>query len=506
MDIEQIQSLLDSHDQNELTLELRKSMFKAGYFDFIVEGIANNSEGNWEKGKKAVHEKQKEALKALTGNEYDLFFYGGGAGSGKSFLGMNWIVFSALCYPNTRYFIARNELKDIRDSVLVTFREVTDNFGIKNYNYNAVNNIITFDNKSVINLIEVKYKPSDPEYTDVGSTLYTSGWFEEVGEINEKAVSILQTRVNRWKVDEYGINGIVLLTGNPSKNWTKREFHDKYKNGELEKENADPENYNKKYINCLVVENPFMTEKYIRSLRLKAKTDRSAYEVLFKGNWDFSDNPNQLTKQEAIEDIFDNNHVSEGMSYLTADVAFQGSDKAVIIAWKGWVAKEVVVFDKSSTQDILTAIMVLRQRYRIPKSRCIGDGDGAGTGVVDISGIKSFRNNGIPIRMNKEMPNYRNIQVQCLYLLADRINDGEIWIDDVELSGEQKKHIKEELAQIQSANNKRDSDKLDCKIKAEIKKDIGRSPDYRDALMMRIWFDLKPQRRAMVTTSPRDYF
>ena len=35
--------------------------------------------------------------------------------------------------------------------------------------------------------------------------------------------------------------------------------------------------------------------------------------------------------------------------------------------------------------------------------------------------------------------------------------------------------------------------------KDEIKKKIGRSPDYSDALMMRIYFELKPTRKVIIT-------
>lgn len=492
-----IKSMMNG-DFEKKKLDIYIESFKQGNFDFIVKGIANNSEGDWEKGKLAKNVKQEESLKALTSNEYDLIFYGGGAGSGKSFMGMCWILFSALAYPDTKYFIARKELKSIKGSVLSTFSEVCTKFGITNFKYNAVDNVISFPNKSVINLIEVAYKPSDPEYTIVGSTLYTSGWFEEVGEIPEKAVSILQTRVNRWNVDKYDLTGVVFLTGNPSKNWTKREFYDKSINGELEMDNLDPNSYNKKYINCLVVENPFMTEKYIRSLKLKAKTDKTAYEVLYKGNWDYENNPYQLAEQEMIESVFDNDHLEGGKTYLTADIARYGSDKAVIVAWDGWIAKEIRVYDKSSLQDLVHDVNYLRRKYRIPKTRCIGDSDGVGGFAIDATGIKPFVNGARAIKVNKETPNYRNLQVQCLYMLADKINEGGLWISCDKLTPKEKEYILQELAQIQSAPNKRDSEKLDCKTKAEIKQDINRSPDYRDALLMRMFFDLKKENKRIV--------
>lgn len=491
--------------ENNSLIDHYVSLFKAGDFSFIVEGIASNSEGDFVKGQKAKHKKQEEALKILTSNKFDFFLYGGAAGGAKSFTGMTWILFSALAYKNTRYFIARNEIKDIRDSVIVTFKEVCDHFSVTDYHYNSVQNVITLPNKSQINLIEVKYKPSDPDYKDVGSTLYTSGWFEEVGEINQKAVNVLQTRVNRWGVDEHGLSGIVFMTGNPANNWTKQEYYKKEKNGELEKQNNDPDDFNRKFLSCLVTENPFMTEKYIRNLRNQAKNDKAIYERLFKGNWDYDDNPYQLANQEDIENIFSNDHVEEGTTYITCDVARYGEDKAVIMVWKGWVLVEIREYAISATTEIAGDIKMFMYKYKVPKTRCVADADGVGGGVIDMTGIKSFKNGGSPIKINRETPNYKNIQVQCLYYLAEKINNGEIWVKArLGLKNpKEKEDIIQDLSQIQYVPNPRAESKLDCKNKGDIKKDIGRSPDYRDAMLMRCWFDLKPQRRMLIRRIPK---
>ena len=38
------------------------------------------------------------------------------------------------------------------------------------------------------------------------------------------------------------------------------------------------------------------------------------------------------------------------------------------------------------------------------------------------------------------------------------------------------------------------------KTKEEVKRDLGRSPDYRDALLMRVFFDLKKPKLNLKTT------
>ena len=50
----------------------------------------------------------------------------------------------------------------------------------------CVKSFIKLVNGSHINFIEIKYRPSNPMFEDLGSTEYTCGWIEEVGEIHVK--------------------------------------------------------------------------------------------------------------------------------------------------------------------------------------------------------------------------------------------------------------------------------------------------------------------------------
>lgn len=487
-DINQLLSTLDP-------LSLRVNLFKQGDFRFITEGIATNSECDFIEGEEATHEKQNRALQILTDNEHDEFLYGGAAGGAKSWTGASWLVFCCLAYPDTNWFIARNQLKDLLDSVLKTINKVCKEYGVTDFNFNAQKNYIKFGNGSVINFIEVSYKPSDPMYEDLGSTEYTGGWIEEIGEVHEMAAIVLGTRIGRHLNSKYGLKKKMFMTCNPKQNWGKIKFYDKHKNGTLYKENKMLMDNGRKriqriYLNCLVVENPFIDQDYIDGLMAKALDHKPTYERLFKGNWDYEDNPYQLAEQQMIEAVFSNDHIDVTKSYLTADIARFGSDKARIGYWIGWDLKEVISLDISKTTDVELAIKTLRYKYKIPKARCVGDEDGVGGGVIDGTGIKGFKNNSRPIREDKETPNYKNLQVQCLYKLADIINDGSINIT-ADLTTTEKTEIMQELAQIQSKGEQQPDRKLDCKSKAEIKQDIGRSPDWRDMILMRVFFDLK---------------
>ena len=57
--------------------------------------------------------------------------------------------------------------------------------------------------------------------------------------------------------------------------------------------------------------------------------------------------------------------------------------------------------------------------------------------------------------------------------------------------------LTEELEMVRLAKEV-DAQKIALKNKDEIKKIIGRSPDYSDGLMLRVWFELKPPRKIVL--------
>lgn len=452
-------------------VEVLKSLFKRRNFDFItIRG------DNW-------HFKQEEALQILTDEETEEFVYGGAAGGAKSWTGCAWLIFMCLIFPNTKYFIGREELKRITESTLITFFKVAQEYKIKSFKYNGQKNFIQFENGSRIDLLELKYLPRDPLYERFGSTEYTSGWIEEGGETNYGAYEILRTRIGRQYNDKFRITPKIFITCNPKKNWLYQEFYKPFKDGKLK-------TGLKKFLQAFVQDNPFIESGYIE--RLKRTKDKAKKERLLKGNWDYDDNPYALCSYDDITAIFENDHIEKTeQKYITADVARFGSDKARIGVWKGWDLIEVVSFDISKTTEIQAAIDALRSKHQIAKHDCIADEDGVGGGVVDNCGIKGFVNNSKPFKENvsnsaREVPNYENLQTQCLFGLADKINENQINIS-ADISVEERESIIEELSTIERDSS--DLKKLSIVKKAKIKENIGRSPDWRDMLLIRKYFD-----------------
>jgi hypothetical protein len=168
---------------------------------------------------------QSEAYNVLTRPEHGSVtrvIYGGQAGGGKSFLICLWLDQMASLYPGTRYYMAREHLKDIKESVLLTFWDVLKITGSK-VHYNGMSNVITYENGSSIYLVEVFAYPSDPNFDALGSREYTGGAIEEGITVTRRAADILLSRT-RYKHDEFNLFPKQLITCNPGDGWIKEEI------------------------------------------------------------------------------------------------------------------------------------------------------------------------------------------------------------------------------------------------------------------------------------------
>ena len=423
--------------------------------------------------------KQFQAWEYLTNDIHTEIGYGGGGSGGKTYLGCVWIVTMCLAYPNTGWLIGRRELSNLKRTTLLTLFKVFKDFQVseKLYNYNQQNNIITFGNGSQIFLMDLDYKPSDPLYTRLGGLEITGAFIDESNECPEDAINVLKTRIGR----RGDLKPKLLETFNPSKNHVYKRYY------KPSVDNTMPPH--RVFIKALATDNPHTSESYIEQLR---NSDPITRERLLFGNFEYDDDPNALIDTEAIYDLFTNT-VPSGEKYLTADIARYGQDKTVIYCWNGLRMYKAFYYEKQGLDVTERKIKEILAEEQIPYSHAIIDEDGIGGGVVDhLKGVKGFIANSKPFdiietRMGKPVPaNFENLKTQCYFKLAELINEHKIAVqcDD----GFVKNTISEEL---QYVKQKQTDGKLSLVRKSEVKDFIGRSPDFSDALMMRMWFEFQ---------------
>lgn len=411
------------------------------------------------------------------GTKYVVF--GGGAGGGKSFLGCEWVLLNVLQYPGTKWFIGRKELKRLMQSTFVTWQKVCKHHGVdpKTWKLNGQYNYIEFENGSRIDLIDLDYQPSDPLFERFGSLEFTGGFIDEGGEIDFLAFDVLKSRVGRFMNREYELASKILITCNPNKEWIYREIYRPWVDGSL------PSNY--AFIQSLYKDNPYTADEYEDNL--SQIRDTVTRERLKNGNWEYDQANNVLLNYDAINDLFVN-HVPPGRFYITADVARYGQDKTVIGVWDGLKLVRVEYLTKSGIPEVANAIRDLANQYQIPFSQIVVDEDGVGGGVVDLlRGVRGFVANSSPVKVNGKTENYQNLKTQCSFKLADLVNEHKIAARITDQKA--KAWIIEELDQIRSKEIDKDG-KRKVVSKDEVKKNIGRSPDFGDNFIMRMIFEL----------------
>tara|TARA_R110001599_G_scaffold88633_4_gene235458 strand:+ start:289 stop:1596 length:1308 start_codon:yes stop_codon:yes gene_type:complete len=427
--------------------------------------------------KTKLTKKQGLALRYLKDDFTTEVLFGGSAGGGKSYLGSVWLIYLCTTYVGVRCLMGRSKLDSLKKTTLNTFFDVCKQFNIEaniDYNYNAQSNIIRFTNGSEIILKDLFLYPSDRNFDSLGSLEITAAFIDEANQVTEKAKQIVSSRL-RYKLDEYSLTPKLLMTCNPAKNWVYSDFYKPHKENRIQK--------HRKFIQALVDDNKHISKHYKEQL---LKLDEISKQRLLYGNWEYDDSEDKLINYNAILSAFELDNTPTGEKFISADIARYGKDKTCIIYWNGLRAEQFTVIDKNSVTEAAEAIRKLQQTYGVLLSNIIVDDDGVGGGVRDILRCKAFVNNSKALKSE----NYINLKTQCYYALSDALNKSNIYISTNNIT--YKNYIVQELEQVRRKNFDKDT-KLQLISKDEVKSAIGRSPDFSDALAMRMYYELKPQ-------------
>lgn len=439
-----------------------------------------------------IFPKQGEALNLLYNQHTRELLYGGAAGGAKTFLGCCWQITERIRIPESRGVIARARAKHLLTTTLQTLFQVAKQMGFvsgKHFKYKADAGIIEFINGSTIYLKEVAWLPSDPDYARLGSLEITDAFIDEAAEVTEKASLILASRI-RYKIKESGRCAKILLTANPSRNWLFRRFYEPWKLGILPTERA--------FVQALLKDNlkADFAQQYAEQL---AQLDSISKQRLLHGLWEYDSNALSLFPPQVLEKIT----IAEakqmvGKGYISADIARFGSDTTVVIRWQDLHIKEIACLEKFSIAQSAEYISNLRRTYHIASNCIVIDADGIGSGVTDIlPGSVGFHANRKPEKSGNRLANFQHLKAQCYFKLQELMEANQISISPNAAAtifhGKTIiDRLNEELESIHRASDVIDGT-VNINSKDEQKRILGHSPDLADALMLRMYFALKPQ-------------
>ena len=217
--------------------------------------------------------KQQEAHELLQHNR--IVLYGGAIRGSKSFWGCFEIITYCMAYPNSRWLLLRKSLPVIKSTLLKTFRENFLEKGMQRYveSFPETSLVLTWKNRSQILFMSENYD-DDKELNRFKGLEINGAFIDEVNEIQEVTFDKIIERSGSW-FQSPGCPTKIMLSCNPTNNWVKKRFYDRWKEGTLPQGQA--------YIQAKIFDNPFIPPDYLESLKL---LPRYQYEVFVNGDWE----------------------------------------------------------------------------------------------------------------------------------------------------------------------------------------------------------------------------
>tara|TARA_R110000803_G_scaffold67477_1_gene129203 strand:- start:2069 stop:3388 length:1320 start_codon:yes stop_codon:yes gene_type:complete len=419
--------------------------------------------------------KQDLVFKAFEDDITTEILFGGAVGASKTYLIAALATIKCLQHEGIRVGLCRNELTTLKKTTVVTFiSELFPDWGLlpdSHYKYNSIEGKITFTNGSEIVFQELRYLPSDPDYTRLGGLLLTFAIIDEAGECPVKGKEILQTRIGRWQNITTGIKPILLMTCNPSRNFLYDDFYMAAKDNNL------PEY--RQFINATAMDNPYLPEAYIQNLK-RTLSPTEVRRLLF-GEWEVEGDPNNLITLDDFREMYDLSIpviTTDTTRRISADIAFK-NDGCILIVWEGLNVLEIIKVKEE--ENVLDTIKNTATKYEVQTRNISYDSDGVGQYIKQyLKTARPIINNGVPFKRE----NYKNLKTQLYYKLGELIRDGKIKIK----SNKFKKELEAELLIIKRKDRSGTDSKMEINSKSEQKAILGHSPDFADALAYGMYF------------------
>lgn len=435
--------------------------------------------------------KQFEALQYLMDQQTKVVWYWGAAGWGKTILAVMWLIIMCLKYPWVRYWVFRRYIQDAKDTTLPSIQKAFYLLWLQqdeHYYIKDNNKLIEFPNWSTIIIRGLQEKPSDIHFTKLWSLELTGAFVEEANECPAQGMEVLKGRLGRWQNLEMNIPIKMLCCFNPDKWYVYNMFYKPFKEGK--------ETKGVKFIPALPTDNPHLGEDYKDTIRGYKHTNKILYERLWLWNFDYDDSPWRIFDYDKLLDMKTNPNYSWDY-YITSDVAGEWKDKSVILVWNWFKVIDYRIITKNKVdENFLKQYRTLAHKYWIGMSSVVADKTWIWEWVVGMLGCKGFVSNASPIQdreyeMDKtQKQNYNNIRSQCYFKLAEAVEKNKINLSI--LDGALFSQLVEELdVTVEVDFDKETPRKIIPKEK--LKEKTWRSPDLADAVMMRMFFELKPK-------------
>jgi hypothetical protein len=238
---------------------------------------------------------------------------------------------------------------------------------------------------------------------------------------------------------------------------------------------------------------------YLANLAGQSEEQRSRD---LEGNWKYKSVGDDMIKMSHMEAFFNNpQQTGDGVRRVSLDAAFEGGDNLVMWLWEGWHIKDLFVCKKDS-KDTVNVVRAKLKEWRVLEENFTYDLNGIG------QIFKGFFNSAVPFNNRESVAEedkglYDTIKSQAAYLFAKKLINKEISIEptllDYRFEAGKNKNV--QLRQILMderkairANASSYEKGFSLIKKIEMKKFVGHSPDFIEAMFMRMIFEIKSKK------------
>ncbi|MDD2869656.1 terminase family protein [Neomegalonema sp.] len=411
--------------------------------------------------------KQAEFIEAVFSGKYKYLLFGGAIRSGKTFTGLGIIFILSRMFPGSRWAVVRRDLPVLRQNVYPTYNKIKPDFAGE---MNQSTWTSRCKNGSEIIFFPESYD-KDKDLNRFRGLEVNGFLLEEANELQEVTFYKCIERAGAWQIKKgEQPPPLIIMTCNPSDNWVKRIFYDNYIKDMLK------EPYY--FLPATILDNPHITEDYKESLKSLPPRE---YKRFVEGDWTLSEDPDQLIPYNWVKDAIDREPgTAKGHKRkLGVDVARFGDDETVLASAFGWNLDLLEGHHGLSIDKVASLVTNKINEMPVDADQVRVDSVGMGGGVVDMLRKEGYNVreiiSGAKAKVTDSKYKFKNLRSQMWWNVREQLREGNI---SLQVSNPK---LIEDLTAVKYKMN---ADKMiEIESKDDIKKRIGRSTDYGDAVV-----------------------
>ena len=414
------------------------------------------------------HSLQRKAHESVATN----ILFGGAVGGGKSVCLVNDALFRSLWWEGNRVGIFRWEYASFMKTTWKTMEEWI--FGVPHLvsYHNEQKKLVRLCNGSEIfygGLKPASMVSGDP-LTVVKSLELSSVYLDEVTDFPENVFAFLPSRVGRVKCRNGRTGKMefppprIMCSCNPALGWVKLRWVD------------PPQLPDHIFIRSRVADNPHLGSEYEARLREMWAHSPQDLERYLDGNWDAVVDyeavcPAPWLTRAATSTLY--RPKPEDTIQFGVDIGAYGSDKSVVIKRTGMRAE--ILFEVASQSTKLTASQIMALADNHHPASIVVDSIGVGQGVYDMLNDAGYPVFGFIGGARPRDKRFLNLRAESYWGFRNLLEKGMVDIPN-------NATLLNDIGVIRylcSASDK----VIQVESKENIRKRLGKSPDYADALI-----------------------